>query len=94
MVIDVVPVKCEPLMVIVEPIAPADAGENELIEAKTELLFEGVFFLQEKNEKKQIVMSKTENFMNFYLSQKLIQYLLEFYSLTEKLKYDFCRRKV
>jgi hypothetical protein len=53
-----------------------------------------VFFLQEKNEKKQIVMSKTENFMNFYLSQKLIQYLLEFYSLTEKLKYDFCRRKV
>jgi hypothetical protein len=36
------------------------------MEAKTELLLEGVFFLQEKNEKKQTVMSKTENFMIFF----------------------------
>ena len=64
------------------------------MEAKTELLLEGVFFLQEKKEKKQMVRNKTEIFMNFYLSQKLIQYLFEFYSLTEKLKYDFCRRKL
>jgi hypothetical protein len=64
------------------------------MEAKTELLLEGVFFLQEKKEKKQMVRNKTEIFMNFYLSQNLIQYFFEFYILNEKLKYDFIRRKL
>ena len=47
-------------MVIVEPIAPADAGEKELIEAKTELL-DVVFFLQEKKEKKHTLKIKTDS---------------------------------
>lgn len=68
MVMEVVPVKCEPYMVTVDPTAPT-AGEKDKIEANTELSLEGVFFLQEKNEKKQIERNKIENFI--FISLKI-----------------------
>ena len=57
---DVVPVKWEPVIVIVEPIEP-EAGEKLCIVAKADPLLDGGFFLQDKNEKKQNVVIIASN---------------------------------
>ena len=61
-------------MVIVDPIAPA-GGEKELMVAKTELLLEGVFFLQEKNAKKERDTNKIETLMKIGLKIILLDTL-------------------